>query len=57
MSLPLCEKELEVQSYPTPATGLPYPPNGSGDTGGTRVYLPLCGEELEVHSTRHPHLA
>ena len=54
MSLPLCGKELEVQSYPTPATGRPYPQNGQGRTGGTRVYLPLCGEELKDQSYPTP---
>ena len=54
MSLPHCGKELEVQSYPTPATGRPYPPNGPGNSRGTRVYLPLCGEELEVQSYTAP---
>ena len=31
-------------------TGRPYPPNGLGRTGGTRVYPPLRGEELEALS-------
>ena len=33
---------------PHPPTGRPYPPNGSGRTGQTWVYLQLCGKELEA---------
>ena len=29
--------------YPLSPTGRPYPPNGPGRAGGTRVYPPLCG--------------
>ena len=35
-------------------TGCPYPVNGPGRTGGTRVYSPLCGEELKDQSYPTP---
>ena len=37
-----------------PPTGRPYPPNGPGETGGTRVYPPLCGRNVEGRSPPTP---
>ena len=37
--------------YPCSPTGGPYPPNGPGRTGGTRVYPPLCGSGWPVHTS------
>ena len=36
-----------MPNVPDPPTGHPYPPNGQGRTGRTRVYPPLCGEALQ----------
>ena len=35
--------EMGRSFIPDPLTGRPYPPNGPGRCGGTRVYPPLCG--------------
>ena len=39
---------------PDPPTDHPYPANGQGSTGATRVCPPLCEEELEVQSYPAP---
>ena len=39
--------EKGTTSIPDPPKGRPYPPDGPGRTGGTRVYPPQGGEELE----------
>ena len=39
----------------SPLTERPYPPSGSGGTGGTPVYQPLCGEGWKSSHTWPPH--
>ena len=51
---PLCGEQLESSNKPNPPTDHPYPPNGQGSTGGTRVYPRLSEEELEVQSYPAP---
>ena len=51
---PLCGKKPEIQARMAPKR-CPYPPNGPGRTGVTRMYLPPCGEELEIQTRLAPH--